>query len=59
MWVVLLTVFACIVFGCLLWVGYSIRKSFGEAALIGACAFATGVVSFLTLVFLVVKEVLG
>ena len=59
MWVVFLTAAACAVFGTMIWLGVSIRRAFGEAALIGACTFATGVVSFLVLAFLVVKEVLG
>lgn len=59
MWVVFLTAAACVVLGILIWLGVTVRKAFGETALIGACTFATGVVSFLVLVFLVMQEVLG
>lgn len=59
MWVVFLTVAACVVAGILIWLGHGVRKQFGEVALIGMCTFATGVVSFLVLVFLVMQEVLG
>ena len=59
MWVVLLTVGACAVLGTLIWLGFSIRKAFGETALIGACTFAACVASFLVFAFMVVREVLG
>ena len=58
MWVVFLTAAACTVFGTMIWLGVSIRRAFGETDLVGMCAFASFVVSFLALSFLVVKEVL-
>lgn len=59
MWVVFLTTAACAVLGTLIWLGFSIRKAFGKTALIGACTFAACVASFITLAFLVAKEVQG
>lgn len=59
MWAVIFTVVACALLGTLIWLGASIRKSFGETALTGMCVFALGVVAFLTFVFLIVKEVQG